>query len=68
VGLRTVNEHHREQFNRFGVETIEAGRCSHPLALDLKTPVYICMDIDALGPAYGPVYPIGSRAGYPPDK
>ncbi len=54
VGLRTVNDHHREQFKRFGVEIVEAGRCGHPLALDLDTPVYISMDIDALDPAYAP--------------
>ena len=30
AGLRTVNDHHREQFKRFGVEIVEAGRCGHP--------------------------------------
>jgi Arginase family len=54
VGLRTVNDHHREQFKRFGVEIVEAGRYARPLALDLNTPVYISMDIDALDPAYAP--------------
>jgi arginase len=54
VGLRTVNDHHREQFKRFGVEIIEAGRCGDPVALGLNTPVYISMDIDALDPAYAP--------------
>jgi arginase len=54
VGLRTVNDHHRDQFRRFGVETFEAGRCSGPLRLDLTTPVYLSMDIDALDPAYAP--------------
>jgi arginase len=54
VGLRSVNEHHREQFKRFGVEVIEAGRCSEKLRLNLTTPVYISMDIDALDPAYAP--------------
>lgn len=54
VGLRTVNDHHRDQFKRFGVETIEAGRCGESLQLDLKTPVYLSMDIDALDPAYAP--------------
>ena len=54
VGLRTVNDHHREQFKRFGVEIIEAGRCGEKLRLDLTTPVYISMDIDALDPAYAP--------------
>jgi hypothetical protein len=32
VGLRTVNDHHRDQFERFGVETIEAGRWDEPSA------------------------------------
>jgi arginase len=54
VGLRTVNDHQRDQFKRFGVETIEAGRCSENFRLDLKTPVYLSMDIDALDPAYAP--------------
>lgn len=54
VGIRTANAHHREQFERFGVEVIEAGRCSQPLRLDLATPVYISMDIDALDPAHAP--------------
>jgi len=54
VGLRTINSHHREQFKRFGVEIVEAGRCGGQFRPDLKTPVYISMDIDALDPAYAP--------------
>ncbi|MEW6735250.1 MAG: arginase family protein [Acidobacteriota bacterium] len=54
VGLRTVNDHHREQFKRFEVEVIEASRCGEKLRLDITTPVYISMDIDALDPAYAP--------------
>lgn len=54
VGLRTVNDEHREQFKRFGVETIEAGCCGQPLRLELTTPVYISLDIDALDPAFAP--------------
>jgi arginase len=54
VGIRTANAHQREQFARFGVEVIEAGRCSQPLRLDLATPVYLSLDIDALDPAYAP--------------
>jgi arginase len=45
---------HREQFKRFGVEIVEAGRCSETFRLDLKTPVYISMDIDALDPGCAP--------------
>jgi agmatinase len=54
VGLRSVNAHHREQFARFGVEVVEAAHCGDSLRFDLKTPVYISMDIDALDPAYAP--------------
>ena len=54
VGLRTVNDHHRDQFKRFGVEVIEAGRWGQDLRLDIATPVYISMDMDALDPAYAP--------------
>ena len=54
VGLRTVNDHHRDQFKRFGVETIEAGRWGETSRLDIATPVYVSMDIDGLDPAYAP--------------
>jgi len=54
VGLRAVNDHHRDQFERFGVETIEAARCGKDLRLDLRSPVYLSMDIDALDPAHAP--------------
>lgn len=54
VGLRTINDHHREQFKRFGVEVIEAGRCGGSLRFDIRTPIYLSMDIDALDPAFAP--------------
>jgi arginase len=54
VGLRTINGHHRDQFKRFGVEVIEAGHCGEDLRLDIRTPVFISMDIDALDPAHAP--------------
>lgn len=54
IGLRTVNDHHRDQFRRFGVEVVEAARFSEGLRLDLKTSVYISMDLDGLDPAYAP--------------
>jgi agmatinase len=54
LGLRCITAHHREQFRRFGVEAIEAGRCGEPLQFALTTPVYVSIDIDALDPAYAP--------------
>jgi agmatinase len=54
VGIRTNNDHHREQAQRFGVEVIEAANCGGKLRLDIKTPVYISLDMDGLDPAYAP--------------
>lgn len=54
VGLRTINDHHRDQFERFGVEVVEAGRCGERLRFDITTPVYISLDIDGLDPAFAP--------------
>ena len=54
VGLRTINDHHRDQFKRFGVEVIEAGRCGENLRIQIDTPVYVSMDMDGLDPAYAP--------------
>lgn len=54
VGLRTVNDHHRDQFKRFGVEVIEARHFGENFHLNAKTPVYISMDVDALDPACAP--------------
>lgn len=52
VGIRTNNDEHREQAKRFGVEVIETARWTQKL--DIKTPVYISMDIDGLDPACAP--------------
>jgi agmatinase len=54
VGLRTVNDEHRAQFARFGVETVEARHCRDGLRFDYATPVYVSIDIDALDPAHAP--------------
>jgi arginase len=54
VGLRTINDHHRDQFKRFGVTYVEAGRCREGLRFDIATPVYLSLDIDALDPAFAP--------------
>jgi arginase len=54
VGLRTINAHHREQFERFGVEVFEIGRCREPLNLQFTTPVYVSLDLDGLDPSCAP--------------
>jgi agmatinase len=54
VGLRTINDHHRDQFRRFGVEVIEMRHWRDNLRLGFATPVYISLDIDGLDPGYAP--------------
>lgn len=54
VGLRTINGHQRDQQKRFGVEVLEARACTGDIRLDLRTPVYLSIDIDGLDPAYAP--------------
>jgi agmatinase len=54
VGLRTINDHHRAQFARFGVEVIDAAHCGERLRLDLATPVYLSLDMDGLDPSCAP--------------
>jgi arginase len=54
VGIRTLNDHHHEQIKRFGVEVIEARHFDANVRLDIKTPVYISMDIDGLDPGCAP--------------
>jgi agmatinase len=54
VGIRTMNQHQREQAKKFGVEVIEM---RHLPALDrmkVDGPVYISFDMDALDPAFAP--------------
>jgi agmatinase len=54
VGLRAFNDHHRAQFKRFGVETVEADQCHDALRFDFDTPVYVTIDMDGVDPAYAP--------------
>jgi agmatinase len=54
IGLRTITDHQREQFRRFGVETIEAAQCSGEIEIALRGPVYLSLDLDGLDPAYAP--------------
>jgi len=54
VGLRTVNDHHRDQFKRFGVEVVPMGEWRPGLRFDIDTPVYLTIDIDGLDPAFAP--------------
>ncbi|WP_217576618.1 agmatinase [Mesorhizobium sp. GbtcB19] len=54
IGLRTLNSELRGQFERFGVEVVEMRHFREGMKLDLKTPVYLSVDLDGLDPAFAP--------------
>lgn len=54
VGIRTLNQHQREQAARFGVEIHEMKDWHPGLKLDFDTPVYVSIDLDGLDPAFAP--------------
>jgi arginase len=54
AGLRTINDHHREQFARFGVEVIPAAEWGAALRVDIATPIYLSIDLDGLDPSCAP--------------
>lgn len=54
VGLRAIHPDHRAQFERFGVEAIEARDCFPMPGLTFEGPVYISLDLDGLDPSCAP--------------
>ena len=54
VGIRTLNPHQAAQAERFGAEIITMRDWSPGLALDLRGPLYLSIDLDALDPAFAP--------------
>ncbi len=55
VGIRTLNQHQREQVTRFGVEVHEMKTLDlASIGRDFDGPVYISFDMDALDPACAP--------------
>ena len=54
IGVRTLNDHQREQVNKFGVEVIEMKDFNSDLSFEFTGPVYISLDIDGLDPAFAP--------------
>jgi agmatinase len=56
-GIRTINQHQREQARRFGVEvvTMRSGiEAMITAARRLEGPVYLSLDLDVLDPAFAP--------------
>lgn len=54
VGIRTLNDHQKEQADRFGVELIEMKDFDSSLKLEFDGPVYVSIDLDGLDPAFAP--------------
>lgn len=54
VGIRTLNDHQREQAEKFGVNITEMKDFSTKFLSDLKEPLYISLDLDVLDPAFAP--------------
>ena len=54
IGIRASNRHQREQAEHFGVETFEAWRWRDVLNLEIKSPVYVSLDLDVFDPGFAP--------------
>ena len=54
AGIRTANDHQREQAARFGVEMIEMGKIDEIPQILFDGPVYLSLDLDCLDPAFAP--------------
>ncbi|MEP2774242.1 MAG: agmatinase [Fulvivirga sp.] len=54
VGIRTLNQHQRDQIAKFGVNVIEMKDHNLDFISKLQHPLYISLDMDGLDPAYAP--------------
>lgn len=54
IGIRSVNDHLRQQIERFRVECYAVQGWTTDLVSALSGPLYLSLDLDALDPAYAP--------------
>lgn len=54
VGIRTLNDHQRDQANKYQVKIIEMQQLTLDFVEELEGPLYISLDIDVLDPAFAP--------------
>lgn len=54
VGIRTLNDHQREQALKFGVKIIQMRDWDNAKLPSFKNPLYISLDMDAFDPAFAP--------------
>jgi len=54
VGIRTMNDHQREQAKKFGVEVVEMRHWDAGRSFAFDAPLYVSIDLDVLDPAFAP--------------
>ena len=54
IGIRSVNDHLRQQIQRFQVESYAVEGWTADLVSSLTGPLYLSLDLDALDPAFAP--------------
>ena len=54
VGIRTLNNHQRQQAAKYGVKLVEMKDFSYNFIEKLTAPLYISIDLDVLDPAFAP--------------
>lgn len=54
VGIRTMNDHQREQAEKFHIEIINMSDWDDSMTLQFDAPLYISFDVDVLDPAFAP--------------
>ena len=54
VGIRTLNDHQKEQSIRFNTEIIEARDIDTNIKFNFEGPLYVSLDLDVLDPAFAP--------------
>jgi agmatinase len=54
IGIRTANDHQRQQAERFGVETLGVTDDWKAVLASLRPPLYLSIDLDVLDPAFAP--------------
>jgi agmatinase len=54
VGIRTMNSHQRAQAERFGVHVIDMRAWAAGERPELRSPLYVSLDLDGIDPAFAP--------------
>ena len=54
VGIRTLNDHQRDQAKKYGVKVVEMKDFNLDFLSLLEGPLYVSLDLDGLDPAYAP--------------